>query len=70
MVARPDSDHRYALRNHQLTIHHLHGDSERRVLSTVAEMLAVLEDAFHIPLPITTQLDPALQRLIESSKQM
>jgi len=69
MAARPDTDCRYALRNNQLTIHHLHGDSERRVLTTVAEMRAVLEDACHITLPATSELDPALQRLIESSKQ-
>jgi hypothetical protein len=32
-------------------------------------MRAVLEDAFHITLPATSELDPALQRLIEPSKQ-
>src|SRR5262245_11067045 len=69
LAARPERDGRYALRNTQLTILHLHGDSERRVLSTVAEMRAVLEDAFHITLPATSELDPALQRLIEPSKQ-
>jgi N-hydroxyarylamine O-acetyltransferase len=69
MAARPDRDCRYALRNNQFTIHHLHGDSERRVLTTFAEMRAVLEDAFHITLPATSELDPALQRLIEPSKQ-
>jgi N-hydroxyarylamine O-acetyltransferase len=69
MAARPDTDCRYALRNNQLTIHHLQGDTERRMLTTVAEIRAVLEDAFHITLPITPELDPALQRLIEPSKQ-
>jgi len=69
MAARPDRDCRYALRNNQLTTHHLHGDSQRRVLTTFAEMRAVLEDAFHITLPATSELDPALQRLIEPSKQ-
>ena len=70
MAARPDTDCRYALRNNQLTIHHLKGDSERRMLTTVAELRAVLEDAFHITLPATSELDPALQRLIEPSKQV
>jgi N-hydroxyarylamine O-acetyltransferase len=69
MAARPERDCRYALRNTQLTIHHLHGDSERRVLTTVAEIRAVLEEAFHITLPATPELDLALQRLIEPSKQ-
>lgn len=69
MATRPDRDCRYALRNNQLTIHHLRGDSERRVLTTTAEIRAVLEDAFHITLPILPELDPALQRLIEPPKQ-
>ncbi len=69
MVARPDTDRRYALRNNQLTIHHLHGDTERRTLTTAAEIRAVLEDAFRITLPRTSELDPALQRLIEPSQQ-
>ena len=68
MAARPDTDCRYALRNNQLTIHHLQRDTERRILTTVAEMRAVLEDAFHITLPITSELDAALQRLIAQSQ--
>jgi N-hydroxyarylamine O-acetyltransferase len=70
MAARPDTERRYALRNNQLTIHHLHGDTERCVLSTVAELRAVLEECFQITLPATRDLDPALQRLIEPSQQV
>jgi N-hydroxyarylamine O-acetyltransferase len=69
MAARPERDRRYALRNNQLTIHHLHGDTERRTLTTAAEIHAVLEDAFRITLPIESELKPALQRLIESPQQ-
>jgi N-hydroxyarylamine O-acetyltransferase len=68
MAARPERDCRYALRNNQLTIHRLQGDTERRVLSTVGELRAVLEDTFHITLPITPNLDPALQRLIAETE--
>ena len=67
MAARPDADRRYALRNNQLAIHHLHGETERRVLTTVAELRATLHDALHITLPQTPDLDPALQRLIALS---
>ncbi len=67
MAARPDADRRYALRNNQLAIHHLHGDTERRILTTVAELRATLQDAFRITLPQTPDLDPALQRLVEQS---
>jgi N-hydroxyarylamine O-acetyltransferase len=68
MAARPDADRRYALRNNQLAIHHLHGDTERRVLTTVAELRATLQDVLRISLPQTPALDPALQRLIELSE--
>jgi N-hydroxyarylamine O-acetyltransferase len=68
MAARPERDCRYALRNSQLTIHRLHGDAERRMLTTAAEIRAVLEDAFHITLPITPDLDPAWQRLITQAE--
>ena len=69
MAARPDTGCRYALRNNQLTIHRLHGDTERRMLTTAAEIRAVLEDCFRIVLPVIPDLDPALQRLIEPSQQ-
>jgi N-hydroxyarylamine O-acetyltransferase len=69
MAARPDTACRYALRNNQLTIHHLHGDTERRILSTVAELRAALEACFQIRLPTTPDLDPALQRFIQASPQ-
>jgi N-hydroxyarylamine O-acetyltransferase len=65
MVARPDVDRRYALRNNQLAIHHLNGSTERRALTKVAELRAALEDAFRITLPETPDLNSALQRLVE-----
>jgi N-hydroxyarylamine O-acetyltransferase len=68
MAARPDADRRYALRNNQLAIHHLHGDTERRVLTTVADLRATLQDAFRIRLPEIPELDSALQRLIAQSE--
>jgi len=70
MAARPDADRRYALRNNQLAIHHLNGDTERRVLTTVADFRAILEDAFQITLPKTPDLDPALQRLVEQPERI
>jgi N-hydroxyarylamine O-acetyltransferase len=69
MAARPDTERRYTLRNNQLTIHHLHGDTERHVFSTVAELRAALEECFQITLPATPDLGPALQRLIEPPQQ-
>ena len=68
MAARPAADRRYALRNNQFAIHHLTGQTERRVLTNVAEVRATLQDAFHITLPETPELDSTLQRLIASSE--
>lgn len=67
MAARPDRDCRYALRNNQLTTHHLDGRAERRVLSTVTELRAALEDVFRLKLPAYANLDEALQRLVEQA---
>lgn len=67
MAARPDTDRRYALRNNQLTTHHVDGRTERLELSTVKEMRQALEDIFHLQLPLIEDLDQSLQRLIEDS---
>lgn len=66
IAARPDSDRRYALRNNQLTVHHLNGETERQTLKTVAELRAVLEDDFHLTLPAIAGLDSALQRVVSA----
>ncbi len=68
MAVRPDADRRYALRNNQLAIHHLNGETERCVLTTVANIRATLQDTFRITLPETPDLDSALQRLIVQSE--
>ncbi|MEJ1965716.1 MAG: arylamine N-acetyltransferase [Gammaproteobacteria bacterium] len=62
VVARPVPGGRYALSNNQLTMHHLDGPSERRVLAGVAEVREVLETVFGLALPPTDELDPALAR--------
>jgi N-hydroxyarylamine O-acetyltransferase len=66
MAARPDVGRRYALRNNQLSIHELNGRTERRALSTVAEIRAALEDLFRIGLPEAAALDQTLQRIIDA----
>jgi N-hydroxyarylamine O-acetyltransferase len=64
MAARPDAGRRYALRNNQLAVHHMHGKTERSTLSSVAELRAVLTDAFCIALPDAPELDRKLQTLL------
>lgn len=65
IVARPEVDRRYALRNNQFAIHHLNGETERRTLDSVSELRSILEDAFLIRLPESPNLDPALRRIVE-----
>lgn len=67
IAARPDSDCRYALRNNQLTVHHLDGRTERRVLITATELRAALEDVFRLTLPAITNLDSALQQVVQQT---
>jgi N-hydroxyarylamine O-acetyltransferase len=67
MVAKPDSNCRYALWNNQFTVHYLDGRTEHRVLSTVAELRATLENVFCLNLGLIADLDRMLQQLIERS---
>lgn len=48
IAARSLPDRRYALLNRELAIHHLHGRTERRSLSDVDELMAVLARDFLI----------------------
>ncbi|MEO7862663.1 MAG: arylamine N-acetyltransferase [Nitrospirales bacterium] len=63
MTARPATDCRYALRNNEFAVHHLNGSTDRRILTSVAEMRETLERAFRITLPNAPELDAALARL-------
>jgi N-hydroxyarylamine O-acetyltransferase len=63
MAARAAPDRRYALLNNELAVHRLNGGTERRVLTSAAEMRKTLEHDFHLTLPDTPQLDAALERL-------
>ena len=51
IVARPDRDRRYVLRNCEFAVHHVNGGTERRVLQTSTELRATLEDVFLLTLP-------------------
>jgi N-hydroxyarylamine O-acetyltransferase len=64
IAARADRDRRYALFNNALAVHHVTGETDRRVLATAAALRAALEDAFQLTLPEGPELDAALERLI------
>ncbi|WP_224250059.1 arylamine N-acetyltransferase family protein [Hyalangium gracile] len=63
IAARVEPDRRYALRNTQLSIHHLSGATEQRHLTSAAELRETLERDFRVKLPETPELEAALQRL-------
>ncbi len=64
VAARATADRRFALLNGQLSIHHLRGVSEQRVLSSVDEVRTVLEETFELTLPEAPDLNEALARAL------
>ena len=62
IAARPAAGRRYALRNNEFTIHDLHGQSERRVLRTAAEVRSVLTGPFGLTLSAEPGLDAVFER--------
>lgn len=67
LAARPDADRRYGLRDNDFAVHHLGGPTERRTLTTPAELRRVLEESFLISLPADPNLDATLTRLTASA---
>jgi N-hydroxyarylamine O-acetyltransferase len=63
LAARADAGRRYALRDNELSIHHVGGDTEKRTLASATELRDVLIDEFRLTLPNTSQLDTVLARL-------
>jgi N-hydroxyarylamine O-acetyltransferase len=63
IAARPDRDRRYVLRNREFAVHHLSGGTERRVLTSTADLLSTLEYVFRLTLPDGPELPAALERL-------
>jgi N-hydroxyarylamine O-acetyltransferase len=64
IAARAEPGRRYALLNNEFAIHNLNGETDRRILSSVAELREALKDAFRITLPDAPELNPVLERLI------
>ncbi|MBX5461343.1 MAG: arylamine N-acetyltransferase [Steroidobacteraceae bacterium] len=62
-VARTAPGKRFGLANNYLSIHHLDGPSEKRVLKSVAEVRQTLEEVFGLTLPPGPELDAALERV-------
>lgn len=65
MVARPDDGCRYGLFDNQLSIRHVGGAIEKRMLKTPAELASALRDHFHLRLP--DGCEALLERLARQS---
>jgi N-hydroxyarylamine O-acetyltransferase len=65
VAARAAPDRRYALLNRELAVHHLRGETERRTLHSVDELIDTLERDFLIVPPSPDALRRRLQRLFE-----
>jgi N-hydroxyarylamine O-acetyltransferase len=63
MAARAAADCRYTLLNNEFTAHRLKGPSERRVLTSVAELCEALTGPLRVKLPEGPEVDAALARL-------
>jgi N-hydroxyarylamine O-acetyltransferase len=64
MAARVTADRRYALRDNLLTVHHVEGSSDTRILANVHELREALAREFAIRLPDAPDLDAALDRIV------
>jgi N-hydroxyarylamine O-acetyltransferase len=63
MAARTVPGRRYALRNNDLAVHDLNGNTTRRMLANPAELREALQDVFLLDLPDAPELDAALARM-------
>jgi N-hydroxyarylamine O-acetyltransferase len=63
MAARVERDRRYSLRNTEFAVYFPRGDTERRTLTSGAEIRRTLEDVFHIQVPKEPEVDDVFHRL-------
>ena len=63
VAARVERDRRYALRNTDFAVHFPGGATERRTLTSGAEIRRTLEDVFHIQVPKEPDVDEVFARL-------
>lgn len=68
-VARPEKGRRLALRDTVFSIHPTGGQTEKRQLTSVAEIKETLTGSFGIALPPADQLDPVLERIVGAPEQ-
>jgi N-hydroxyarylamine O-acetyltransferase len=65
IAAKPVPGKRYNLRNNELTIHHLNGPSEKKLIKDVKELKSILTDIFKINLEGLKGLDEKLEEIVK-----
>jgi N-hydroxyarylamine O-acetyltransferase len=63
VAARVEKDRRFALRNTEFATHFPRGETERRTLTSGAEIRQTLEEVFHIQVPKEPEVDEVFARL-------
>jgi N-hydroxyarylamine O-acetyltransferase len=61
-VARVETGRRFGLRNNELAVHRLNGETERRLARSATELREVLSDLFRLKLPDGAEIDALLAR--------
>ena len=64
VAARPAPGRRYALRNNQLSIRFLSGETERHTLATLSDLRSTLSQRFRLNLAKIPELDQRLEALL------
>ena len=67
-AARAAPGRRFALRDNELSVHHVGGTTEKLTLQNATELRDVLTNNFRLRLPETSQLDTALARICATPK--
>lgn len=67
VAARVDAGRRYALRNTEFTTHFPRQATERRTLTSGAEIRQTLQDVFHIQVPTEQEVDEVFARLADAT---
>lgn len=69
LAARPAPGKRYALRNNELAIHHLGGQTEKRTIASGPELRDALQTLFNIDVPRGPEVDRLLSRVAEAKAE-
>lgn len=69
VAARVGSDRRYALRNTDFTVHHRDGYTERRPLTSGADVRQTLEQVFGVTIPAGDDVGALFERIVAGANQ-